>query len=126
MADIPIPSAGQMGVFAMLPVGQQLPALMSEGASESPERHLESAQNKLHLGEIGAVVNLRANQAGLYVLDATDFAREMLRSHLTERVDCGTSPKKVNDLEQSALPRTSLRKSTEVERRFSELTAFHA
>ena len=96
-----------MGVLTALLAGQNIPAPMGRGVLESLGGHLGFAQNKLHLREIGAVVNLPTSQAARMVSDVADFAREMPHPPPNVRMPGMMSPRTVNNFGQSALPGTA-------------------
>ena len=75
-----------MGVATTFPVEQNIPALMSNGSSESSEGRLDVAQNMLHLRKLRAVVNFRTNHSGHYAAGAAAFAAETPRRPSTEKV----------------------------------------
>ena len=114
--DAPIVSAGQMEASTTSPVAQNTPALMSKGALEPRDGHLDFAQDMLHLRKIGAVANLRTNQAGHCVLDAPGFAREMPHGPSHEKVVCMTPPCAVNNIGQLAHPEAASTNPSEVKR----------
>ena len=69
-----------MGAVATVPSGQDIPAPRSRGVLDFLGRGpVASAREEVHVREIGAVVNLRTNQAGCFVLDLADAANEMPR-----------------------------------------------
>ena len=76
--------------------------------------HLDFARNKLHIRNTGAVVNLRATQAGHDVLDLADFAEEKPGRPTQEKMALMMSQCAVNNLGQPAPPEAASSNSSEV------------
>ena len=125
-ADAPIVKADEAGVLRTFPAGRKTSALLSKGALKSPGEPLDFAHDKLHLKKLGAVVNLRTDSAGYYVVGLADFVKGMPRRRMSERPTCMAPGRTVNTQGQLRTPGIAFSSTSEVKRRFTAPNTFRA